>query len=220
MSQSPSKQNESTLHFATDACALGHVLIARVCEANSAKGICFLSVGDDPSSQLSELAAAFPHHELVEAPESFQTLLADVRQFVEQPTRSLVLPLDLRGTSFQKRVWEALVQTSPGETITYRGLAERIGSPGSSRAVGAACGQNQIALAVPCHRAVRSDGKDSGFRWGLERKRELLDRERVLHGPSHPTGKNQLQLAGFDAPFPNPKSPTHFCSTPLRQPQT
>ncbi|EGF24508.1 transcriptional regulator, AraC family [Rhodopirellula baltica WH47] len=216
----PPKQSESTLHFATDVCPLGHVLIARVCEGDSAKGICFLSLGDDPSSQLSELADAFPNHELVESSDHFQTELVAIRQFVEQPAQPLVFRLDLQGTPFQKRVWKGLMQTSPGETITYRELAQQIGSPGSSRAVGAACGQNKIALAVPCHRAVRSDGKDSGFRWGLERKRELLKRERAIGEPGVSSDFNQPQLIGFDSPIPKPKCSAHSCSTPPKQTQS
>lgn len=216
----PPKQSESTLHFATDVCPLGHVLIARVCEGDSAKGICFLSLGDDPSSQLSELADTFPSHELVESSDSFQTELVAIRQFIERPAQPLVFRLDLRGTPFQQRVWEGLMQTSPGETITYRELAQQIGSSGSSRAVGAACGQNKIALAVPCHRAVRSDGKDSGFRWGLERKRELLKRERAIGEPGISSAFNQPQLIGFDSPIPKPKYSAHSCSTTPKQTQS
>ncbi|KLU03076.1 Methylated-DNA--protein-cysteine methyltransferase [Rhodopirellula islandica] len=200
MTHSSAQQRASDSHliFATGACSLGQVLIAGSNIADVGVRVSFLSLGDNRASMLAELATAHPKQKPVETDAAFQAELAAVIRFIEQPAEPLRLPMELHGTEFQKQVWTALAQTKPGETITYRELADRIGSPGSSRAVGSACGQNQIALAIPCHRAVRSDGKDSGFRWGLSRKRELLRRERLASIGTTASTTHQLDLAGFD----------------------
>ncbi|PHQ36469.1 methylated-DNA--[protein]-cysteine S-methyltransferase [Rhodopirellula bahusiensis] len=190
--------DDSQLIFATGECSLGQVLIAGTSDGNSKTRVSYLALGDDRESLLIDLATAHSNRKRVETKSVFQAELAAAIEFIEQPAEPLRLPVNLFGTDFQKQVWTELAQTEPGETVTYRELADRIGSPGSSRAVGAACGQNQIALAIPCHRAVRSDGKDSGFRWGLDRKRELLRREKKVSGGSVEPANNQLHLAGFE----------------------
>ncbi|WDQ15925.1 methylated-DNA--[protein]-cysteine S-methyltransferase [Rhodopirellula sp. P2] len=195
----PVGDDDSHLIYSTSKCSLGQVLVAGFRNANSKGQVCFLSLGDDRATVLDELSAAHSVRRVVETDAAFQAELAAIVEFIELPAEPLRLPLDLHGTDFQKRVWIALTQTHPGETITYRELADRIGSPGSSRAVGSACGQNQIALAIPCHRAVRSDGKDSGFRWGLERKQELLRRERMANGGTTESTTSQLHFPAFDA---------------------
>ncbi|MFG0267591.1 MAG: methylated-DNA--[protein]-cysteine S-methyltransferase, partial [Rhodopirellula sp. JB055] len=173
--------------------------------ADSKGKVCFLSLGDQRTTVQNELSAAYPDQSLVESEAMFRDELATVVEFIEEPTKPLHLALELNGTVFQKQVWTALAQTQPGEAITYRELAIRIGSPGSSRAVGAACGQNRIALAIPCHRAVRSDGKVSGFRWGMHRKLELLRRERRALGG---TTTSQLHFAAFANSPAHPSSLT------------
>jgi AraC family transcriptional regulator of adaptative response/methylated-DNA-[protein]-cysteine methyltransferase len=136
--------------------------------------VCAIALGDDIPSLTANLRSRFP-----EAKESRQLdrLLAHVIASVEAPTTSLEVPLELQGTAFQKLVWQALQEIPAGTTATYTEVAVRIGAPGSVRAVASACAANPIAVAVPCHRVVRSDGGLAGYRWGLARKRELLARE-------------------------------------------
>ena len=126
---------------------------------------------------LRELQDRFPRAELIGGDADFETLVAQVVGLIEQPNIGIDLPLDVRGTAFQQRVWQALRQIPPGETASYAQIAQRIGSPKSVRAVAGACAANTLAVAIPCHRVVRSDGALSGYRWGVERKRELLLRE-------------------------------------------
>ena len=159
--------------FALAQCALGALLVAR-----SGRGLCAIALGDDPDALLRELQDRFPHAELVGGDAAFEQLVAQVVGFVEAPRLGLDLPLDIRGTAFQQRVWEALRKIPAGETVSYRQLAQRIGMPTASRAVAAACAANTLAVAIPCHRVVRSDGALSGYRWGIARKRDLLARER------------------------------------------
>lgn len=159
--------------FALAQCALGALLVAR-----SGRGLCAIALGDDPDALLRELQDRFPHAELVGGDAAFEQLVAQVVGFVEAPRLGLDLPLDIRGTAFQQRVWEALRKIPAGETVSYRQLAQRIGMPTASRAVAAACAANTLAVAIPCHRVVRSDGALSGYRWGVARKRDLLARER------------------------------------------
>ena len=161
-----------TIRFAVGACSLGTVLVAA-----TAKGVCTIGLGDDPDALVHELEDRFPRAELVGGDPEFEALVARVVGFVEAPALGLDLPLDIRGTTFQQRVWRALRGVPAGATATYGEIAERIGSPGAARAVARACASNPLAIAIPCHRVVRNDGALSGYRWGVERKRALLDRE-------------------------------------------
>ncbi|MFT3925955.1 MAG: bifunctional DNA-binding transcriptional regulator/O6-methylguanine-DNA methyltransferase Ada [Myxococcales bacterium] len=161
-----------SIHFALGACSLGNILVAQ-----SPKGLCAILLGEDPEELLRDLEARFPHADLIGGDRAFDDVVARVVAFVEAPRKGLALPLDIQGTAFQQRVWRALSRVPVGSTLSYRELAERIGAPGASRAVGHACGQNPLAVAIPCHRVVRADGGLSGYRWGLERKRALLARE-------------------------------------------
>lgn len=160
------------IHFALGACVLGAILVAR-----TQKGICALTLGDDPELLLRDLQDRFPKAELVGGDAAFEAVVAQVVGFVEAPRLGLDLPLDIRGTAFQQRVWQALMQVPVGETVSYAEIAHRIGAPKAMRAVAQACGANAIAVAIPCHRVVRHDGALSGYRWGVERKRALLERE-------------------------------------------
>lgn len=172
------------IRFAVGECALGSILVAA-----SRRGVCAISIGDDPDELVRELQDRFPNAELMGGDAQFEAIVAKVVGFVEAPGIGLDLPLDVRGTAFQHRVWRALREIPAGETITYAQLAARIGVPGSARAVARACATNEIAIAIPCHRVVRSDGGLSGYRWGVERKRRLLDEEAGRRAPgSHPSG--------------------------------
>ncbi|MBG7008408.1 bifunctional DNA-binding transcriptional regulator/O6-methylguanine-DNA methyltransferase Ada [Pseudomonas aeruginosa] len=160
------------IRFAIGQCALGAILVAQ-----SQRGICAILLGEDPDRLLRELQDLFPRAELSGGDAGFERLVAQVVGFVESPGLGLDLPLDVRGTAFQERVWQALREIPPGTTVSYAQVAERIGAPKAVRAVAQACGANRIAVAIPCHRVVRRDGDISGYRWGVERKRELLRRE-------------------------------------------
>jgi AraC family transcriptional regulator of adaptative response/methylated-DNA-[protein]-cysteine methyltransferase len=162
------------IRFAIGACSLGAILVAA-----TDKGICCILMGDDPELLARDLQDRFPAAELEGADAGFAEVVARVVGFVEAPAIGLDLPLDLRGTVFQQRVWEALRQVPSGSTVSYAELAERIGLPSGARAIAGACAANPIAVAVPCHRVVRTDGALSGYRWGVERKRALLERERT-----------------------------------------
>ncbi|MDI5935693.1 bifunctional DNA-binding transcriptional regulator/O6-methylguanine-DNA methyltransferase Ada [Halomonas kalidii] len=161
------------IRFALGECSLGNILVA-----TSEKGICAISLGSDPERLLQEFQERFANADLVPGGKDFDAWVARVVGFVEAPGVGLSLPLDIRGTAFQQRVWQALTEIPVGTTISYAELAERVGSPRAVRAVARACASNTIALAIPCHRVVRSDGALSGYRWGVERKRALLERER------------------------------------------
>ena len=161
-----------TIRFAVGACSLGAVLVAA-----TAKGVCAIGLGNDPDALVHDLEDRFPRAELVGGDPEFEALVARVVGFVEAPALGLDLPLDIRGTTFQQRVWHALRDVPAGTTATYGELAQRIGAPGAARAVARACASNPLALAIPCHRVVRTGGGLSGYRWGVERKRALLDRE-------------------------------------------
>lgn len=165
-------ENE-TIRFAIGQSTLGAVLVAE-----SGKGVCAILMGDDPQELIIDLEKRFPKAQLVGADRDFEDHIAQVIGFVENPGIGFDLPLDLRGTAFQQRVWQALREIPLGKTVSYSELAERIGLPKSTRAVAQACGANKIAVAVPCHRVVRNDGGLSGYRWGVERKRDLIERER------------------------------------------
>jgi AraC family transcriptional regulator of adaptative response/methylated-DNA-[protein]-cysteine methyltransferase len=162
------------IRFAVGACSLGAILVA-----TTAKGICAILIGDDPDALVRDLQDRFAEADLIGGDTAFETMVAQVVGFVEVPRRGLHLPLDIGGTAFQQRVWQALRAIPVGTTATYTEIAHAIGSPSAVRAVAGACGANAIAVAIPCHRVVRSDGSLSGYRWGVERKRTLLQREAV-----------------------------------------
>jgi AraC family transcriptional regulator, regulatory protein of adaptative response / methylated-DNA-[protein]-cysteine methyltransferase len=162
------------IHFALGECSLGSILVAK-----SGKGICAILLDDDPDALVRDLRDRFPRARLVGGEAEFEDLVAKVVGFVEAPQLGLDLPLDVRGTAFQRRVWQALQEIPVGETASYTAIAERIGSPKAARAVAQACASNSLAVAIPCHRVVQNDGALSGYRWGVERKRALLDREAV-----------------------------------------
>lgn len=161
-----------TIRFAVGRCSLGSVLVGA-----SEKGVCAIALGDDPTALVRELQDRFPRARLCGGDPRFERLVARVVGLVEAPQQGLDLPLDVRGTAFQHRVWRALRQIPAGTTISYADLAERIGVPHAARAVAGACACNAIAIAIPCHRVVRTDGSRSGYRWGVERKATLLQRE-------------------------------------------
>ena len=162
----------AAIRFALAQCSLGALLVAE-----SERGICAILLGDDPEALLHDLQDKFPKANFVGGDEAFEQRVAQVVGFIEAPALGLGLPLDLRGTAFQERVWQALREIPPGSTASYAEIARQIGAPKAFRAVAQACGANCVAVAVPCHRVVRSDGDVSGYRWGVARKRELLDRE-------------------------------------------
>ncbi|BAL26628.1 bifunctional DNA-binding transcriptional regulator/O6-methylguanine-DNA methyltransferase Ada [Azoarcus sp. KH32C] len=163
---------DTEIRFAVGDCSLGAILVAQ-----SERGICAILLGDDPQALVDDLQTRFPAARLVAGDADFDSLVAQVVGFVEAPATGLELPLDIRGTAFQQRVWQALQKIPPGERISYTELAQRIGAPAAVRAVAGACAANAIAVAIPCHRVVRNDGGLAGYRWGVERKRSLLERE-------------------------------------------
>jgi len=160
------------IRFAIGQCTLGAVLVAA-----TARGVCAILLGDDPEALVHDLERKFPRAQLVGADPAFERLVAQVVGLVEQPGLGTQLPLDIRGTAFQQRVWKALVRIPAGKTASYAEIAAKIGAPRAVRAVAQACGANPLAVAIPCHRVVRTGGDLSGYRWGVERKRALLDRE-------------------------------------------
>jgi len=162
----------TAIHFAIGECALGAILVAQ-----SERGVCAIALGDDPDALARDLQDQFPQARLIGGDAGFEKLVAKVIGFVEAPGLGLDLPLDVRGTAFQQRVWQALREIPVGTTASYSDIAKRIGAPKSMRAVAQACGANTLAVAIPCHRVVRSDGSLSGYRWGVERKSALLQRE-------------------------------------------
>ena len=163
---------DTEIRFAVGECSLGSILVAQ-----SARGVCAILIGDDPDELARDLQDRFPHARLIGGDAGFEQLIAKVVGFVEAPRLGLDLPLDVRGTAFQQRVWQALREIPAGKTVSYTELARRIGLPKSVRAVAQACAANALAVAIPCHRVVRNDGGLSGYRWGVERKRALLERE-------------------------------------------
>lgn len=163
---------DSQIRFAVGQCRLGAILVAE-----SEAGVCAVSMGDDADILVRELQDRFPKATLSGADAEFEKRVARVVGVVEAPDIGFDLPLDVRGTAFQQRVWDALRQIPPGETLTYAEVAERIGAPKAVRAVAGACAANTLAVLIPCHRVVRTDGSLSGYRWGVARKRQLLDME-------------------------------------------
>lgn len=162
----------SQIRFAVGRCLLGEILVA-----TSVRGVCAILLGDDPDVLVRDLQDRFPHAELLGGDAQFERMVARVVGFVDAPRTGLDLPLDVQGTAFQQRVWQALRRIPPGKTATYAEIARRIGAPTAVRAVAGACAANALAVVIPCHRVVRRDGGLSGYRWGTERKRALLRRE-------------------------------------------
>jgi AraC family transcriptional regulator of adaptative response/methylated-DNA-[protein]-cysteine methyltransferase len=165
---------DEEIRFAVGQASLGAILVA-----SSKKGVAAVLLGDDPDELVRNLQDRFPKAQLIGADSKYEALIALVVGFIETPGASLTLPLDVRGTAFQQRVWKALQKIPAGETVSYAELALRIGSLNAVRAVAGACAANHLAIAIPCHRVVRSDGSLSGYAWGVERKRVLLDREQA-----------------------------------------
>ena len=166
-----------TIRFAVGECSLGSLLVAA-----TDQGVCCVQLGDDAEALVRTLQDRFPRADLVGGDAAFETTMAQVAALVERPQQGLALPLDVQGTAFQQRVWQALRAIPAGETVCYTVLAQRIGQPSAARAVAGACAANPVAVAIPCHRVVRNDGSISGYRWGVERKRALLLREAVQAG--------------------------------------
>lgn len=160
------------IRFAVGECSLGSILVA-----TSQKGVCAILLGDDPDALTRDLQDRFHGAHLIGGDQEFERLVAKIVGFVEAPAIGLDLPLDVRGTAFQQRVWQALRKIPAGSTASYSDIAARIGAPKAVRAVAQACAANTLAIAIPCHRVVRNDGALSGYRWGIERKRALLERE-------------------------------------------
>lgn len=164
--------SDVVIRCATARSYLGWVLVAA-----TEQGICRIDFGDAPETLLARLQASFPQARLLDDDPDFGNIVAQVLAFLERPDQGLALPLDIQGTAFQRRVWMALQHIPAGATASYADIAARIGSPQAARAVAQACASNNIAVAIPCHRVVRRDGDVGGYRWGLDRKRALLDRE-------------------------------------------
>jgi AraC family transcriptional regulator of adaptative response/methylated-DNA-[protein]-cysteine methyltransferase len=162
----------TSIHFAIGECSLGSILVAK-----SERGVCAVLIGDDPLRLVRDLQDQFQKADLIGNESGYEDLVAKVVGLIEKPGVGLDLPLDIRGTAFQQRVWKALQQIPVGSTASYADIAKLIGMPKAVRAVAQACGANSFAVAIPCHRVIRNDGALSGYRWGVERKRALLDRE-------------------------------------------
>ncbi len=161
-----------TIHFVVGACSLGEILVAE-----SERGVCAVLLGDDAAALMAELKSLFANATLVEGDAAFVQRMAQVISAIDSPGEPMALPLDIRGTAFQLRVWEALREIPLGATLSYRDVAERIGQPDAVRAVAGACAANRLAVLIPCHRVIRTDGALSGYRWGIARKRQLLESE-------------------------------------------
>lgn len=163
-----------TIRFAVAQCSLGAVLVAA-----TARGVCAILLGDEPDVLLDDLQKRFPRANLIGGDAAFESTVAQVIALVEAPGQARELPLDIRGTAFQEKVWRALREIPAGQTVSYSDLAARLGMPKAARAVAAACAANPLAIAVPCHRVVRRDGDAAGYRWGIDRKVRLLAREKA-----------------------------------------
>ncbi len=164
----------TTIHYAIGQCSLGRVLVAA-----TDKGVCAITLGDDPEELVKDLRRRFPKADILKANADFAHLVAKVVAHIETPATDLGLPLDIRGTVFQQKVWQALREIPAGSTASYAEIAQRIGSPKAVRAVAGACAANSIAVAIPCHRVLHRDGSLSGYRWGVARKRSLLQKEKA-----------------------------------------
>ncbi|EHL30069.1 bifunctional DNA-binding transcriptional regulator/O6-methylguanine-DNA methyltransferase Ada [Legionella drancourtii] len=160
------------IHFAIGECSLGALLIAQ-----TRRGVCAILLGDNPEQLVYNLQDYFPKANFLGDDPNYEQLIATVVGFIENPALGLDLPLDIRGTAFQQRVWQALREIPAGTTLSYSEVAQKLGKPNAARAVANACASNPLAVAIPCHRVVRQDGALSGYRWGIARKRVLLERE-------------------------------------------
>ena len=169
----------TVIRFAVGECSMGSILVAA-----SEIGLCAISIGDDPNALIQELQDRFSQAELVGGDRDFESIVAQVVGFVDRPSAGLELPLDVRGTAFQQRVWQLLCEIPCGQTTTYTEIAQRLGKPNAVRAVAGACAANHLAVAIPCHRVIRIDGSLSGYRWGIERKAALLEFEKKQHTKS------------------------------------
>ena len=162
----------AAIGFATAQCSLGVVLVAA-----GERGICAIAIGDSAGQLEHELEEQFPSASITAAGTTFDAAIGQIIALIDAPATASNLALDIRGTPFQRKVWDALRRIPAGATASYAGVAARIGAPDSARAVAQACAANRLAIVIPCHRVVRSDGSLSGYRWGVERKRALLARE-------------------------------------------
>jgi AraC family transcriptional regulator of adaptative response/methylated-DNA-[protein]-cysteine methyltransferase len=162
----------TNIFFAIGECSLGSLLVGQ-----STRGVCSILIGEDPTLLARDLRDQFPEANLIGSESGYEQLVAKVVSLIENPGTGLDLPLDIRGTAFQQRVWHALQEIPSGSTASYTDIANQIGTPGAVRAVARACGANALAVVIPCHRVIRNDGSLSGYRWGVERKRALLERE-------------------------------------------
>ncbi|GDX05836.1 bifunctional DNA-binding transcriptional regulator/O6-methylguanine-DNA methyltransferase Ada [Buttiauxella sp. A111] len=162
----------TVIQFVVGSCRLGEFLVAQ-----SERGICAILLGNDGQTLVNELESLFPNSALVAGDELFSQRVARVVSVLEHPSQPFSLPLDIQGTAFQQQVWQALREIPVGQTASYRDIAQRIGKPQAVRAVAGACAANKLAVIIPCHRVVRNDGAISGYRWGVERKRQLLEIE-------------------------------------------
>ena len=165
---------ETELHYAVGRTRLGRLLIA-----TNGRGVCSVSIGTNSEQLRAALRSRFPHARLVEDAQSLKPHLQRVRRYLDNPAEGLSLPLEIVGTAFQRKVWDALRQIPAGKTATYQEIAGRIRAPKAVRAVANACAANRLALVIPCHRVIRSDGSLGGFRWGQDRKRALIQAERA-----------------------------------------
>lgn len=163
----------ATIRFAVSKCTLGSLIVGA-----TELGICFIALGDEPGPLIHDLRQRFSKAKFVESDHAFEKLVSKVVAFVEQPSAGLQLPLDIRGTAFQHRVWQKLSEIPCGQTQSYSQIARKLGKPKAIRAVAQACAANSLAVVIPCHRVVRTDGKLAGYRWGIKRKAALLERER------------------------------------------
>jgi AraC family transcriptional regulator of adaptative response/methylated-DNA-[protein]-cysteine methyltransferase len=163
---------DAEIFFALGKCSLGSILVAR-----SDKGICSIQFGDDPILLVRDLQDQFPTADLIGDEPAYEEMVNQVIRIVENPQLELDLALDVRGTEFQQLVWKAVQRIPVGSTATYSDIAQEIGMPNAARAVAEACAANVLAVAIPCHRVIRADGSLSGYRWGVERKRALLEGE-------------------------------------------
>jgi len=161
------------IRYAIAPCALGWIVVAA-----TRKGICAIEFGDGPQMLAERVRTRFPQAEFEPPDDAFDRWLVRLLTYIEQPRGVLDLPLDVQGTVLQRRVWQALQAIPAGQTISYGELAEHLGQPKAHRAVAHACAANPVAVAIPCHRAVRADGRLTGFRWGIARKAALLRREK------------------------------------------
>ncbi len=164
---------KDVIQFAIGECSLGFFLVA-----TTEKGVCLISLCDNPEELIQDMKKRFTLKSPVFAQEKLNPLMAQVLDLIENPGKGASFPLDAQGSVFQNRVWKALKRIPPGKTVSYSEIARSIGAPNSSRAVAHACAANPLAVVIPCHRVLRSNGGLAGYRWGIERKRALLDREK------------------------------------------